>query len=134
MASTRTVLLVEDSELVVRALRRLLSRSEFSVTAAKSCDEALGQEAQFDLGVFDIDLPDGSGIQVAEQLLESGRVRRAVFFSGSSDMDDWRRAAARGAFVKKSAGAPALLDAMAAEPAPESHSSLPELEAIADAV
>ena len=37
---------------------------------------------EFDVGVFDIELPDGNGVELASELIEEGTVDRAVFFSG----------------------------------------------------
>ncbi len=64
------VLLVEDHEDTNRSLTHLLRRRGYHVQAARSVQSALELAAteQFDVLVSDIGLPDGSGIDLMEQL------------------------------------------------------------------
>lgn len=34
------------------------------------------------LGVFDVDLPDGDGVELAQELLRVGQVKAVVFYTG----------------------------------------------------
>jgi DNA-binding response OmpR family regulator len=105
---TKRLLLVEDELTLARALARLLRRAGFEVFPAGSCDEAREAPGTFSLGVFDIQLPDGDGVALAEELSTS-TVRRVVFFSGIVSGVQRRRAERLGPFVEKSSGFSALL-------------------------
>src|SRR5262245_61961331 len=79
----KRLLLIEDEPTLARALVRLLRRAGFDVELVATCAEANGVHGTFSVGVFDIDLPDGDGIELAEQLRRTAIVRRVVFFSGT---------------------------------------------------
>ncbi|HEX4340152.1 MAG TPA: response regulator [Polyangiaceae bacterium] len=100
----KRLLLVEDEPTLARALVRLLRRASFDVTLATSCAEAQKPLGTFSVGVFDIDLPDGDGVELAEGLRRSGVVRRLVFFSGTPVGKKRVRALGLGPFVEKSKG------------------------------
>ncbi|MEZ4371887.1 MAG: response regulator [Polyangiaceae bacterium] len=117
------VLLLEDEPVMRRAISRELSRRGYSVTEAPSATAALGCTGPYDCGVFDIVLPDGDGIEVAETLLESGAVGCAVFYSGTSDERIWLRASDGGVFVHKDAGVQRLADQLDALVSPQSSNS-----------
>ena len=105
----KRLLVVEDDELLARAVERLLIRVGYEVVVRNSCAAALAVEDPFDLGVFDLDLPDGDGLAVAEQLMARGSLKRAVFFSGSSNPDLRKRASRLGPITEKSGGISTLL-------------------------
>jgi CheY-like chemotaxis protein len=79
------LLLVEDNAAVGRAIAKSLRAQGHTVTLANSHAEARAAGAYFDVGVFDITLPDGDGIALCEQLLHEGRLGGALFCSGSVD-------------------------------------------------
>ena len=103
------LLLVEDDPELSRAVARVLRREGLEVTAAPSCATARALTCQFDLGVFDIGLGDGDGVELAYSMLEDFRVGRAVFFTAAGGESVHRRAAAVGPVVRKRDGAEALL-------------------------
>jgi DNA-binding NarL/FixJ family response regulator len=98
---TTRVLLVEDDPLLRKAIARRFSTEGASVTefARRSETENLGGD--FEFGVFDIVLPDGNGIDIAAHLLSTGRIAKAVFFTGLSDEGTLERAATFGTVVRK---------------------------------
>jgi DNA-binding response OmpR family regulator len=100
----KRVMLVEDEPTLGRALVRLLRRSGFDVQFAGCCAESRRLPGTFSVGVFDIDLPDGDGIELAQQLRRDGIVRRVVFFSGTMTPRKRVRALSLGPFVEKSKG------------------------------
>ncbi len=104
----KRLLLLEDEPTLARAMARLLRRAEYDVFLAGSCDEARKTSGTFSLGVFDIDLPDGDGIDLARDMLTTGAIRRVVFFSGCMNPVQRARAARLGPFVEKVSGFPAL--------------------------
>lgn len=84
MDSSRVrILVVEDDDLVRRAVVRALERDGAVVVAVGSCAEAR-DAGRFDLGIFDVDLPDGEGVVLAQELIRSGQVEHVVFFTGGS--------------------------------------------------
>jgi len=107
------VLLVEDDPELARTVERSLGhyghRTVIASTVAAS--EALSES--FDCGILDIDLPDGSGVRLAETLLDRGQIGAAVFFSASTDPDTLAEAREIGPFVAKTAGVRVLEKAVA---------------------
>jgi DNA-binding response OmpR family regulator len=92
MAGQR-VLLVENDLVVARAALRQLRHSGFETTWASDCEGArkLAAVAQthygapaFDAGVFDIDLDDGNGVSLANELAQLNSVNYIVFHTGSA--------------------------------------------------
>jgi DNA-binding NtrC family response regulator len=106
--TAKRLLLVEDEATLARALTRLLRRVGYDVHVVGTCDEARKVTGTFSLGIFDIQLPDGDGVGLAKHMVKAGLVRRVVFYSGTVNGLERRRAAKFAAFVEKSAGFPAL--------------------------
>ncbi len=98
------LLVVEDDRAVARAIARLLKRRGHKVVLADSYSGALALTDVYDCGIFDVDLPDGSGIELAAELRDEGRVRRCVFFSASPEAGTEKEARELGEFVHKTAG------------------------------
>jgi DNA-binding NarL/FixJ family response regulator len=107
-----TVLVVEDEELVREVVVRALSLFGHTVVAVVSCLEALKQNGPFDIGIFDIGLGDGCGVELAAELLRRSIVSRAVFYTGGSDSGRMTRAAELGTVVSKGSGLEPLLRAV----------------------
>ncbi len=112
------LLVVEDDELVVRAIIRAL-HARYRITTVPSCTSAMASTGVFDAGIFDILLPDGSGLDVAEQLIAEGRVLKALFFSCTTDERMWVRAEQGGVFISKSEGVARLVQSIVALVPPE---------------
>jgi len=83
-----------------------------TVMRAGSVAAVFEMEESFDHAVLDIDLPDGTGVALAHELLETGRVRSVVFFTASRDIEMLGQAATLGLLVDKSSGAECLLAAV----------------------
>src|SRR5262249_46745696 len=64
----------------------------------------------FPVGVFDIELPDGDGIELARLLLSRGVVGRAVFYTACTELQRLARAREIGSVFVKSAHLPSLLE------------------------
>lgn len=80
-----TVLLVEDAQDVRDVLAELLELHGMRVVAAGSVAEALAvarEAGTVDLLLTDLNLPDGSGGQVAERLMPGHPHMRSLFLSG----------------------------------------------------
>ena len=69
---TRKSILVVDDEVSIRkALSRALERDGYLVTAVKSATEAtcVSRDSSFHMLICDLQLPDGNGIQLIQQLI-----------------------------------------------------------------
>jgi DNA-binding response OmpR family regulator len=117
---TEPLLLVEDSEIIAHALTRLLERENVHITVARSCAEAkeLARGRWFRLCVLDLHLPDGSGVQLAEWLLQAGLVDRVVFHTGDHPSSPAVQLAMKVGAVVTKGGSPNRLTALVASLAP----------------
>ena len=107
------VLLVEDDPELARTVERSLGHYGHRTAIASSVTAAEQLTESFDCGILDIDLPDGSGVRLAETLLDSGQIGAVVFFSASTDPEVLAEARALGTFVPKTAGVRELERALA---------------------
>ena len=109
---SKRLLFVEDEPSLARAVSRLLRRAGYDVLVAGSATEARAATGAFSLGVFDLDLPDGDGVELASELFDRHVVRRVVFFSGTPDEKRRLRATTIGPFIDKALGTDSLLRAV----------------------
>jgi len=109
------LLIVEDYPPLATVIAISLRRSGHEVMRLGSVRRAVVEEGPFDAAVVDIDLPDGSGIELAEYLLAEGRARSVVFFSATRDADARERALRFGPIVDKVDGVEALAGVVAEE-------------------
>lgn len=107
------VVLVEDDPELARTVERVLSRYGHVTTVAANVAAAQALQGNFDCGILDIDLPDGSGVDLAGRMLDGGQVGAVVFYSASSDPDVIAQAREIGPFVAKADGTRALERALA---------------------
>jgi DNA-binding response OmpR family regulator len=107
------LLMVEDDPEMARTVERVLARYGHRSTVVRCAAEADAVSDVYDCGLFDIDLPDGNGVELAERMLDRGQLTAAVFFSACTDPDLLERAGTVGVFVAKSAGTRPLERAVA---------------------
>ncbi len=98
------LLIVEDEPTIGRALARAFEKDGYAVDVARTHADSLAFDGTYACGVFDIELPDSDGVDLAVSLRARGVVKEIVFFSGMSDGKSEARARARGAYVHKSEG------------------------------
>ncbi len=110
------VLVVEDDPALRRAIARALRTAGHHVVVAERCGRARSLRCDFDVAVLDLELPDGTGVDVAGELLGLGRTARVVFFSGAADPLLLGRASRLGAVVRKGTNLDGLLAAVRAVP------------------
>jgi len=108
------VLIVEDDPAIRRAVTRALQRAGHEVVAVARCGGARGLGRAFDVAVLDLELPDGTGVDMAGELLGLGTARGVVFFSGAADPSLLVRAAQLGQVVPKGGDLGSLLQAVSA--------------------
>ncbi len=85
----RKVLLVEDDALVRKTMRAVLERAGYTVAIAESveaAESALTEE--IDLVVTDVNLPDGSGVGVAEAAARRHPAPPVIAMSGNAQQSD----------------------------------------------
>ncbi len=97
------LLVVEDDPTIARAIKRELKAHGFQCILAQSAAEA--RDLNYSgLAIVDINLPDGNGLDLFEELNADGHVMSAVFFSATLNRDERKRAQRLGRFVPKSSG------------------------------
>ncbi len=64
----KSILIIEDNEIIVKGLKYLLEQEGFSITTAFNVEDAnnIIGKMEIDLIVLDITLPDGSGFELCE--------------------------------------------------------------------
>ena len=86
----RTILLVDDTEMVRRLTRNVLSRAGYHVLEAGGAEEALqvagSQPAPIDLLVTDVIMPGRTGIDLADHMRTAGNHVRVLYTSGYTEM------------------------------------------------
>jgi len=112
MSAPAHLLVVEDDPAVSRSLTRALRGAGYEVTAAASRAEAR-LDGSFDVAVLDIELGDGSGLELAHALLTSEQVGSVVFHSATPEPAVQKRARELGVLVQKSGDLTGLLEAVA---------------------
>jgi two-component system, LuxR family, response regulator FixJ len=78
------VLVVDDDIAVCRILHRMLSDEQYNVQTSQSVGDALAaiEQKPFDAYVMDYKLPDGTGLDVAEQIRTKGSEAPIILISG----------------------------------------------------
>jgi CheY-like chemotaxis protein len=90
------ILLVDDHDDTLVVIRTVLEQRGFEVLPASCLAEARKQATNgFDLLVCDIDLPDGTGIELIERLKATQPVR-AIAMSGYGTAEDIQRSVGAG--------------------------------------
>jgi DNA-binding response OmpR family regulator len=118
-------LIVEDDPVVARSIARRLLREGYTISLASSCRAGRAAGAGFQVAILDLDLPDGSGADLADELLRLGAVRNIVFYTGSLNVAERERARLFGSVVDKGQDLEEVVEALEpfAAAAPISHTS-----------
>jgi len=93
---------------VARAIERAVKAAGFQAEVALSCKQARSAPGPFVLGVFDLELPDGSGFDLAQELMGSDAVERALFFTACTEDALLERVSWLGPVIGKRQGIAAL--------------------------
>jgi len=99
MASTK-VLIVDDEDNIGRSLQMILEREGYAVTICRSLAEfrAKPEAARADAYLFDMRLPDGSGIDLLRSVQQNDGRAPAIMISGHGTIADAVEATRAGAF------------------------------------
>ncbi len=115
------ILIVDDEVLIVRTLKRLLSKEKYKVTTALGAKEAfdLIKGNDFDLIISDIKMPEINGIEmvkwIRKYLVENGKMPvPEIFITGYAREDIYQDALAlkAAAYVEKPFDMKSLLEAI----------------------
>ncbi len=89
----REILVLEDDKLFAHTLEDFLEESGFSVTLAHDAHEALAKKyfQNFDLCIFDINVPYQNGIDLFVSLKESGDQTPTIFITSYKDTETLRK-------------------------------------------
>ncbi len=95
-----TLLLVDDEQLIRWSLRQVLSKHGFAILEAESMAGALSQmeEQNVDLVLLDQKLPDGSGIEVLQNIQKGGGTMPVIMLTAVDRSDTAVQAMKLGAF------------------------------------
>lgn len=107
--STLGILLVQRDRQCSRAVSRSLRAQGFDVIAAPSVAMAEVLECAFDVGVIELALEDGDGLELARGLLAAGRIEEVVFYTAGVGSERLEAARQLGAVVVHQEGIAALL-------------------------
>ena len=99
------ILLVEDDIILGETLQELLETEGFDTVWVKDSQEAVNvtYTNQFDIYLFDIDIPHISGIELLRDLRESGDMTPCMFLTAKVDIQSLNKAFESGAddYIKK---------------------------------
>lgn len=111
-------LIVDDDPVVARSIARRLQREGYTVSLAQTCRGARAQGGGFHVAVLDLDLPDGNGAMLADDLLRYGAVRQVLFYTGCLDPEQRERAERLGTVIDKARELSEVLGALEQLPPP----------------
>jgi two-component system nitrogen regulation response regulator NtrX len=96
----RRILVVDDEENIGRSLRMILEREGYQVNAVRSAAEmrAFPERTRMDLYLFDVRLPDASGIDLLRELQAAEITAPVIMISGHATISDAVEATRAGAF------------------------------------
>ncbi len=115
--ATRTVLVVDDNQVVTRSLMSLLRTEGFEPKTFQAGRPALDYIRDHcpDIALLDIHLPDISGLELSRQLRKiHGNSLPIIIFSGDSSIDTLRSLPDAGAtiFMSKPVNVPHLMESL----------------------
>jgi len=101
----KKILLLEDDTLLGETLQELLTAQHYEVTLATTGNEAIdySYDNRYDLYIFDINVPDITGLELLESLRNAADTTPTIFISALVDLESISKAFAVGAYdyIKK---------------------------------
>lgn len=92
----KKILVIDDEELIIKSLRKLLEKNDFAVFVAKNGQDALvmTEEENFDLIIADIRMPGMNGVETVESIYEKPEKKKmpVIFITGYADEEIRKRA------------------------------------------
>ncbi len=89
----KKILILDDEELIIRSIARLLEKNGFEVMVAKNGQDAITmvEEENFDLIIADIRMPGINGLEVVKAIQKNKKIP-TIFITGYADPDIEREA------------------------------------------
>ncbi len=106
------IIIVQPDRSMRRDVARALATRGHSVVPVGSAREAEALSEPFEVGVVELELPDGSGMHLAARLSGFGRLHARIFTARDVGSSAARRAAPMGAVVAHDAPLDELLEAV----------------------
>ena len=101
----KTILLLEDDNLLAQTLQELLESEGYAVTLASTGNKAIDEsyDTTFDLYIFDINVPDINGLELLKSLRDADDKTQTIFISALVDLNSISKAFEIGAddYIKK---------------------------------
>ena len=95
----KNILIIDDEELIIKSLRKLLEKEGYSVFIAKNGQDAviMAEEESFDLIVADIRMPGMNGVETVQSIyqgLDKRNLKRmpVIFITGYADVEIKKKA------------------------------------------
>jgi CheY-like chemotaxis protein len=89
---SKKILVIDDEELIIKSLTKLLEKSGFAIFVAKNGQDALAicEEENFDLIIADIRMPGVNGVETIEQIRSQPQKTKSdnipvIFITGYAD-------------------------------------------------
>ncbi len=100
IAQRKSILIVEDEPIIRETLAEFLMGEGFEVRATATAAEAIrvAQERDYDVGICDIQLPDGDGVKVLRQLHRINPAMFVLIISAYATVENAVEAFTAGAF------------------------------------
>ena len=69
----KRILVIDDEELLIKTMNKLLEKAGYEVYTVKNGDDALAivEEENFDLGICDIRMPGKNGVEIVQSIQNS---------------------------------------------------------------
>ena len=90
----KRILVIDDEELIIRSLAKLLEKNGFEVFVAKNGQDALimAEEKEFDLIISDVRMPGMNGVEAVRGIYEvlkrrEGKIPPGIFITGYADKE-----------------------------------------------
>lgn len=115
----KNILIIDDEELIIKSLRKLLEKEGYSVFIAKNGQDAviMVEEESFDLIVADIRMPGMNGVETVQAIYRELEKKKSksipvIFITGYADEEMKRKAKALkpAAYIYKPFDAMELVD------------------------
>jgi len=86
----KNILIIDDEELIIKSLSRLLEKNGYEVYIAKNGQDAvvMAEEANFDLILADMRMPGINGVEAVREIYNINKKRKkipAIFITGYAD-------------------------------------------------
>ncbi|MDB2405472.1 response regulator transcription factor [Arcobacteraceae bacterium] len=101
----KKILLLEDDTLLGETLQELLTSQNYDITLATTGNDAIdySYDNKYDLYIFDINVPDITGLELLESLRDASDTTPTIFISALVDLESISKAFEVGAYdyIKK---------------------------------